>query len=100
PPPRPPTLFPYTTLFRSAPDSGTTLSSSGGVVRTGPPGGAPIDAHATTEAAASATTHRTASALCREAAAGGRSTRRVSCVRPRRSEEHTSELQSPYDLVC
>src|SRR5207248_6412541 len=27
--------------------------------------------------------------------------RRVICARvPRRSEEHTSELQSPYDIVC
>src|SRR5437867_7904777 len=35
---------------------------------------------------------------------GGRSARRPSSPGrrgwPRRSEEHTSELQSPYDLVC
>src|SRR5207248_5049896 len=58
---RPPvsTLFPYTTLFRSA---------------TRPPG-------CTNSSCASGATSRTSR---------GR----------RRSEEHTSELQSPYDLVC
>src|SRR5437867_10119797 len=30
----------------------------------------------------------------------GRSRRRRSCAAGPRSEEHTSELQSPYDLVC
>src|SRR5207248_9648217 len=59
-PPRP-TLFPYTTLFRSSPSS-AILSAT---VRT------------------------------RSSSAGERKT---GCER--RSEEHTSELQSPYDLVC
>src|SRR5207248_7574709 len=57
---RPPrsTLFPYTTLFRPGPESGTGLS----------PGGGPR----------------------------ARDPRRADV----RSEEHTSELQSPYELVC
>src|SRR5437879_9825261 len=36
--------------------------------------------------------------LCRSTRAGSRS--RVGCPRDRRSEEHTSELQSPMYLVC
>src|SRR5438094_4446751 len=70
PPPRP-TLFPYTTLFRSAKhlscskpgrkpptySVGFDLSGSGGAIR-------------------------------------------VAIQAATRSEEHTSELQSPYDLVC
>src|SRR5258708_13126858 len=66
---RPPrsTLFPYTTLFRSAASSG--LSSSAGAQQ------------------ARASSSRPA-ALRRLAPAG------------RRSEEHTSELQSPDHLVC
>src|SRR5437868_9699047 len=64
PPPRP-TLFPYTTLFRSGSASPPAwpTPSAGSRGRTPPPG----------------------------RAGGG--------VRPR-SEEHTSELQSRFDLVC
>src|SRR5690348_18066871 len=79
---RPPrsTLFPYTTLFRSRPPPGAEIPQcrgGGGAPRRGPG--------------------------CR-----GRS-RRPSSPRPRggrargvppRSEEHTSELQSPVHLVC
>src|SRR5438094_7268632 len=56
---RPPrsTLFPYTTLFRSA-------------------------------------------RRRRRGAPGSRDRRRCPLARRGRSEEHTSELQSPYDLVC
>src|SRR5690348_18107229 len=62
---RPPrsTLFPYTTLFRSGPQSRYPRAHSGGKV------GRPV---------------------------GSRRRRRV----PGRSEEHTSELQSPVHLVC
>src|SRR2546426_4739422 len=77
---RPPrsTLFPYTTLFRSH----------------GAGGGARAGAHA---------------AVARRVAADGRhreagrpdvSARGDSGVRAVRSEEHTSELQSPCNLVC
>src|SRR5260370_5928814 len=63
---RPPrsTLFPYTTLFRSA-------STRSGWPRPGPTG-------------------------CSSPAPGGHRRRR----RSRRSEEHTSELQSHLNLVC
>src|SRR5207248_11360119 len=63
-------LFPYTTLFRSSP------SSTRG----------------------SPTPRRWPTTGCRR----GREPRPPSCSRSRagRSEEHTSELQSPYDLVC
>src|SRR2546426_6840205 len=72
---RPPrsTLFPYTTLFRSRPSHGMSLSGPGlyqisGVAWSGE--GTIRKVEVTTD--------------------GGRS----------RSEEHTSELQSPCNLVC
>src|SRR5207248_10626457 len=79
--PRPPnsTLFPYTTLFRSGPvriASSTTAATSGAAARV------------CTATLAGLTSRRTP----------GR--RRTSADNVSRSEEHTSELQSPYDLVC
>src|SRR5207248_9919997 len=83
-PPRPP-LFPYTTLFRS-PTLGPRARN----------------------AAASTITPRTASAnrppilpgdCCRPFAVTS-SVPLSANVDSVRSEEHTSELQSPYDLVC
>src|SRR5207248_9759508 len=73
-PRRPPrsTLFPYTTLFRS-----DVRRRSCGVGR-----GADESARAP-----------------RRCSCHQRSGRRILC-RWVRSEEHTSELQSPYDLVC
>src|SRR5688500_19340919 len=72
---RPPssTLFPYTTLFRS------------------PPGAVPGGPGRRVPAAARDPRRR------RDRAAAGRARRRR--ARPR-SEEHTSELQSPCNLVC
>src|SRR5437867_5902139 len=72
-PPRP-TLFPYTTLFRS------TWPASRSIFR--PTAKAPCGSPTTRP--------------CRRRASPCRSDR---CCRWR-SEEHTSELQSPYDLVC
>src|SRR5438094_6474449 len=80
---RPPrsTLFPYTTLFRSAKATLVPKEIGAeptrllrGVERTGKIG---------------------AAGLIEPRAGFGR--QRRSCLR---SEEHTSELQSPYDLVC
>src|SRR5256885_10245483 len=79
---RPPrsTLFPYTTLFRSDALSPADAGSAGaGRMRGGGGGGA--------------------------GGAGGTDPRGVTPQRPwamadRRSEEHTSELQSPCNLVC
>src|SRR5256885_8563813 len=71
---RPPrsTLFPYTTLFRSVPVLGTAalVRAVGGRTRSVYCGGRPAD-------------HRP----CRSWSSS-------------RSEEHTSELQSPCNLVC
>src|SRR5207248_6563719 len=68
------TLFPYTTLFRSS--------------RTG--AGTPTDtkSHAQPSPSSSA-----AATICAAVISEPDLARR-------RSEEHTSELQSPYDLVC
>src|SRR5690348_17990829 len=65
------TLFPYTTLFRSL---------------------RPAPSTGTTTAASSPTRARPASS--------GRGPGSTRCSRRRRSEEHTSELQSPVHLVC
>src|SRR5207248_11030319 len=77
-PPRP-TLFPYTTLFRSRPRSSWGGSARHGAARSRRP-----VPHA-----------RPPSRRARR----WRSSRSRKPVRSR-SEEHTSELQSPYDLVC
>src|SRR5256885_11806142 len=81
---RPPrsTLFPYTTLFRS------TARAAAQHLQLDP-----VDRHPVTR-------HRRASRLvwassCHEDAQTRRDARRC-----RRSEEHTSELQSPCNLVC
>src|SRR5689334_24125254 len=74
---RPPrsTLFPYTTLFRSA----RTPRSTGGT----------STRRRATPGTGGATTIRR-----------GSSRTRASWRRTRRSEEHTSELQSQFHLVC
>src|SRR5256885_10656398 len=80
---RPPrsTLFPYTTLFRSVPSPGMSYAARGTGRET----------------------------LLRKAAAGrarqsrerkARERKETTGRPPARSEEHTSELQSPCNLVC
>src|SRR5207248_10317014 len=86
-PPRPP-LFPYTTLFRSA-AAGRHGGSSHGVAARADRGRRAGGGHGPARPAADAPDRPRRSARRRP---GGR--------RDRRSEEHTSELQSPYDLVC
>src|SRR5258708_9877032 len=82
---RPPrsTLFPYTTLFRSE-QPRRHISGAGGGDAVGK-GGLPVGA-----------------ARGRDGAPGPRDGRRVrdGARRDPRSEEHTSELQSPDHLVC
>src|SRR5207249_12310494 len=80
PPPPRPTPFPYTTLFRSA---------GGRPPRPDRPGGGPAR-----RAAAPTGPPRGGRPTTGRAAIPG-STRPA-----RRSEEHTSELQSRFDLVC
>src|SRR2546426_8530864 len=80
---RPPrsTLFPYTTLFRSI--------------------GAILDAAPAVGDSAAATRARAAlDTLLKRAYARGRGVRHVAGAGGPRSEEHTSELQSPCNLVC
>src|SRR5947208_5307151 len=90
---RPPTstLFPYTTLFRSSIERATAVCSIDDQSRRGQRGGF------------------SGESCARRRRAGGRGTRgrsRWSHARPLqsgwsvRSEEHTSELQSPDHLVC
>src|SRR5207237_7890636 len=80
--PRPPssTLFPYTTLFRSAPAS-SGLASSGQV----------SPAHQSLEQASPAGVN---------AAGSLKLATMSSSIANQRSEEHTSELQSHLNLVC
>src|SRR5207248_4769973 len=89
-------LFPYTTLFRSSrsPVSGCRASS---VTTRSPP---PV---VTVAASTPSWTRKRAKRLARRcywcgASAGRSDGEQVACAG--RSEEHTSELQSPYDLVC
>src|SRR5437868_13177961 len=69
------TLFPYTTLFRSSVTSGRCVPPAKGSLRT--------------------TTSPGPRVVERSAAATA-----IGMLRSVRSEEHTSELQSRFDLVC
>src|SRR5256885_4026421 len=85
---RPPrsTLFPYTTLFRSA---GHALLEDGNVVRRLGARLAPVDA----------TADKALHEIVVSAEAGDDAVGAKGIAVPR-SEEHTSELQSPCNLVC
>src|SRR5207248_6736259 len=100
PPPRPPSppLFPYTTLFRSRRRSRASASASSGVHADHPlPRSAPIGSHATLG-------HARCQANDKLRTQGAQNLADVPAYLDLgpdlRSEEHTSELQSPYDLVC
>src|SRR5690348_17543112 len=84
-PPRP-TLFPYTTLFRSPSGENRAVRRALGAHRSGP-----------AEPARREELHAGTRLRHREPSA--RSPEQVSCQFGR-SEEHTSELQSPVHLVC
>src|SRR5207248_4552810 len=83
PPPPRSTLFPYTTLFRSrsAPTSSQWVRSTG-----------PTPTPTTTKPTSTPPTPTATSGTTNDSPP-------ASSAHPR-SEEHTSELQSPYDLVC
>src|SRR2546429_1315192 len=89
---RPPrsTLFPYTTLFRSAPSADGLLSRSRACAPT------PTPARVPSAALPAAAFPRAAHPVA--ASAGTRAG--VGVGRRNRSEEHTSELQSRLHLVC
>src|SRR5437868_12399132 len=86
--PRPPTstLFPYTTLFRSRGDAAerSGIQAGGGI--------APVEVVQQVE--------RLDAHLERPAGAHRQQPRDRQIHVPVRSEEHTSELQSRFDLVC
>src|SRR5437867_10796499 len=89
---RPPssTLFPYTTLFRSRPATfGQEISLFGAEQPPRLPG-----------AARPGRAPRTGSPQQWKLGSVGRTNDEGDRENTRRSEEHTSELQSPYDLVC
>src|SRR5207248_5884633 len=93
PPPPPPPLFPYTTLFRSRSIRRPAARASAARSDSGP---AP-------DRATKASPARPAARETAPRAAAGPRSPPARARRPRRfvgSEEHTSELQSPYDLVC
>src|SRR5690349_22707026 len=87
PPPPTSTLFPYTTLFRSAsPAASMSATMRADASRSG---------QRTGEASMASTVTAFESTPSKPI-----STVPIDCVNERRSEEHTSELQSRRDLVC
>src|SRR5260221_2219435 len=88
---RPPrsTLFPYTTLFRSDPNTLSGVHADPSDRGSESPAAEALT-HDSLEERQAAVAHEIASGLGRKA---------VSILEPR-SEEHTSELQSHSDLVC
>src|SRR5207248_5247183 len=84
--PRRSTLFPYTTLFRSLAGARQADRLPVGL-RNGLPQKGVVN-------------YLEAQALIRRLEAWLRENPAASCRVAVRSEEHTSELQSPYDLVC
>src|SRR5690348_17434897 len=87
PPPPTSTLFPYTTLFRSR------------VLRHTPCSNKPRDRGPSRVEAIPLRVARDDRRRARDVAVDGRGRVRLP-GRPVRSEEHTSELQSPVHLVC
>src|SRR5690242_21496307 len=87
---RPPrsTLFPYTTLFRS--DQGRIAVSASGFVRNG---------ETFAQGWSTFGARLTQAAVILEEARWGR-WKAADPIKDRRSEEHTSELQSHVNLVC
>src|SRR3712207_7984734 len=85
---RPPrsTLFPYTTLFRSCPQTGTATSCASPAPMHRPWAGLPPE--------------KWSSLRYGYAPAGGRENGKEAAHGRGRSEEHTSELQSRQYLVC
>src|SRR2546426_8626354 len=86
---RPPrsTLFPYTTLFRSDGHAGRARDAVAGL-------------RTPHERSTGERQHRRRSDMVEEAAESGSADREKDSLAFLRSEEHTSELQSPCNLVC
>src|SRR5699024_12532795 len=95
--PRPPrtTLFPYTTLFRSM-EKALQKGASSFIM-----GSIPASEVPKTQADADILVHVEATDLKNKLAVRQSfSTKLVDYFKAARSEEHTSELQSRFDLVC
>src|SRR5256885_5264088 len=86
---RPPrsTLFPYTTLFRSSACRACKWSLS-------------VSSRGRPTSSRTLNTRATVCGMSAESANGARSTSHTPSGNEVRSEEHTSELQSPCNLVC
>src|SRR5207248_6238597 len=94
--PRPPssTLFPYTTLFRSVPGTTWLPCTDGGARGYRRTLSLRFERWLSAENNIRRRSDELRPALLRGAG------RDIRCAPVGRSEEHTSELQSPYDLVC
>src|SRR5256885_14313454 len=97
---RPPrsTLFPYTTLFRSFEHYGIPYTDEGSVTADGAPHGEAGNGSAGHDTSGPNTDD--AMTRSEEELRVGKAQRETGRARLRRSEEHTSELQSPCNLVC
>src|SRR5256885_10897886 len=87
-------LFPYTPLFRSARDA-----PAGGAGTPAPPSRRAPLAHAADGRVRGIRCAQRRGGVYPEAARAAAGADRVGARNPR-SEEHTSELQSPWNLVC
>src|SRR5256885_3878337 len=92
-PPRSP-LFPYTPLSRSVAATPAVAPAIAPTVQA-PPAAVPVDARGLPSPPASAWPSSPANGAAADVVASG-----ASPAAARRSEEHTSELQSPCNLVC
>src|SRR5207248_6325422 len=99
PRPPPPTLLPYTTLFRSRPRRRRTIPAGSPSTYTKPARCAQRRVSAYNSSRSSTVTSPLRRLRAVRRSRSLLEQRRAACVAAR-SEEHTSELQSPYDLVC
>src|SRR5205823_13044050 len=97
-PPPIPTLFPYTTLFRSFAVNGATARSSGPESPAATDGDAPVPVASASSTDGSGTPSPTAVTSSAPRKTAAQPDPNSLCTR--RSEEHTSELQSLAYLVC
>src|SRR5207248_4559735 len=99
-PPPSPTRFPYTTLFRSATTAPRAASKAGTpATRAAPATTVRVREPASARWASASAPSPPRDAGVRTGQNQNRPPSRATSAHRARSEEHTSELQSPYDLV-